>query len=479
MAAPVPAPPSPGGLVLAPFRALRYAADDGAELASRTAPPYDVIDAAGVTALEARHPHNAVRLILPRDDEDSPGSRYRRAADTLRAWTADAVLRRDERPALYVYEQAQDGHVQRGLVGAVALADPDAGIILPHENTMTGPVTDRLALTVATGANLEPIFLLYEGGGAASRVVAETVTSTPLLTTATDDGVTHRIWALTDQERLAAVADDLYGRRAVIADGHHRYATYRRYQADRHTAGHGGGPWDFGLAFLVDARVSGPRVHAIHRVVHGLALSEAVRRAGTVFQVKPLDAVGDPAGTYLLGELAKAGQDGHAFVITDGRAAFLLTRPDPVLLADALPADRSAAFRQLDVTVAHLALITKVWGLADTEDVVGYRHDAATAIATAAAAAAAATGAAATAAVPAPGDTTAAVVAGGAAASASNTSTAGADVAAPDAAIALLLNPTPAADVAAVAAAGERMPRKSTLFTPKPRSGLLIRPLDE
>jgi uncharacterized protein (DUF1015 family) len=40
---------------------------------------------------------------------------------------------------------------------------------------------------------------------------------------------------------------------------------------------------------------------------------------------------------------------------------------------------------------------------------------------------------------------------------------------------ALLLNPTPVADVAAVAAAGDRMPRKSTLFVPKPATGLLIR----
>ncbi len=208
----------------------------------------------------------------------------------------------------------------------------------------------------------------------------------------------------------------------------------------------------------MDARVSGPQVHAIHRVVRGLALAEAVRRAGTAFQVTPLDTVGDPSGVHLLGELAKAGQDGHAFVITDGRAAFLLTHPDPALLTDALPADRSTAFRQLDVTVAHLALITKVWGLPDTEDVVGYRHDAAAAIA------AASPPGAGTATTP-PGGTTA-------------TSLSDAGRTAPGGAIALLLNPTPAADVTAVAAAGERMPRKSTLFTPKPRSGLLIRPLD-
>jgi hypothetical protein len=38
----------------------------------------------------------------------------------------------------------------------------------------------------------------------------------------------------------------------------------------------------------------------------------------------------------------------------------------------------------------------------------------------------------------------------------------------------LLLAPVPLADVLAVHAAGERMPRKSTYFTPKPRSGLLL-----
>jgi uncharacterized protein (DUF1015 family) len=40
---------------------------------------------------------------------------------------------------------------------------------------------------------------------------------------------------------------------------------------------------------------------------------------------------------------------------------------------------------------------------------------------------------------------------------------------------AILLRATPVAEVAAVAAAGARMPRKSTLFTPKPASGLLMR----
>jgi hypothetical protein len=43
-----------------------------------------------------------------------------------------------------------------------------------------------------------------------------------------------------------------------------------------------------------------------------------------------------------------------------------------------------------------------------------------------------------------------------------------------DADAVLLLAPVPLADVLAVHAAGRRMPRKSTYFTPKPRSGLLL-----
>ncbi|EIV96443.1 DUF1015 family protein [Frankia sp. QA3] len=446
--------PVPAGLVLVPFRAARFPAS-GPALAALTSPPYDVVDGVERARLQARDAHNVVRLILPGDDYDA-------AARTLQEWLDGGVLRRDEKASVYVCEEEQDGHVQRGLIGAVALADPEAGIILPHENTMAGPVSDRLALTRATRANLEPIFLLYSGGGETSRVVSALVATPPQVETTTDDGVTHRLWAIDDPAVLTAVAADLLPRRAVIADGHHRYATYRHYQAERHAAGDGSGPWDFGLAFLVDATVSGPQVHAIHRAVTGLGLADAVRRAAAEFTVRRLagpDVAGlDPAGAgaqpagepgsaqgsaagwpgggvdpdHLLDELAEAGQGGHAFVVTDGTSAYLLTEPAAALLARSLPADRSAAFRRLDVTVAHLALIVDVWGLADTVGVVDYHHDAPAAIAAAAAA-------------------------GG---------------------TALLLNPTPVGDVTAVAEAGERMPRKSTLFTPKPRTGLVLRPLD-
>jgi uncharacterized protein (DUF1015 family) len=414
--------PRPDGLVLAPFRALRYG--DSISLGDVLAPPYDVIDATEQAALEARDPHNIVRLTLPRDDH-GPDSRYPAAGTLLEQWRADGTLRADDAPALYVYEQQADGHTQRGLVGAIGLTPAEDAIVLPHENTMAGPVADRLALMAATAADLEMIFLVYDGGGPASAAVAEIGSTSPLVDITTPDAVRHRLWAITDAAALSAIAADLHPRRAVIADGHHRYATFLRYQGDRHNAGDGPGPWDFGLAFLVDGSAFGPQVHAIHRAVPGLSAQDAAHAAAAGFSVDAVDG-----GLAAASEaLAKAGAEGTAFVLTDGEAAWLVTDPDPARLQAAMPAERSAAWKALDVAVAHTLLIRDLWRLEDREDIVEFHHDVPAAVA-------------------------AAQSSGG---------------------VALLLNPTPVADVAAVAAAGDRMPRKSTLFVPKPATGLLIR----
>jgi uncharacterized protein (DUF1015 family) len=418
--------PRPDGLVLAPFRALRYG--PAAPLADVLAPPYDVIDAGELATLEARHPSNVVRLTLPRDD-DGPNSRYAAAGRLLAAWRADGTLVPDDTAAVYIYEQRAHGHTQRGLVGALGLTPAEDQIVLPHENTMAGPVADRLALMDATAADLEMIFLVYDGGGAASQAVANAGDAAPLVETTTPDGTHHRLWAITDPATLDAIAADLHPRRAVIADGHHRYATFLRYQADRHAAGDGTGPWDLGLAFLVDGSAFGPEVHAIHRAIPALAPAQAVELASAGFTVTEQSDGLDAA----LGALAEAGKTGTSFLLTDGDASWLLTYPNPEQLTAATPGDRSAAWKALDVAVAHTLLIRELWHLDDSEQVVEFHHDVPAAVA-------------------------AARASGG---------------------TALLLNPTPVADVAAVAAAGDRMPRKSTLFVPKPATGLLIRAFDD
>ena len=408
------------GLVLQPFRAMRPSAD-GPNLASMLCPPYDVIDGEERSRLLAGNPDNAVRVVLPETDDG--GDPYAEAAQRLTHWVSEGTYQVDEYPTLYVYEMRESsGATTRGLVGAVELRDPADGVILPHENTMSGPVADRLALMSATEADVEPIFLVYDGGGAASQIVAGAGAGAALARAVTPDGITHTLWGFTGTDVHEAVARDLRQRHALIADGHHRYATYRELQA-RLRAERGAGPWDYGLTLLVDSTSYGPQVHAIHRVLIGLSLEDAVARA------RQWGVVATEAGGAEDGLRRAEGESGFAAVLADGSRATLLTDPGRRLSGAVGEQAEPNALAELDITVLHRGLVERVWELTDSVDVVGYAHSVDEAIQLALA-----------------GNGTA-----------------------------VLMRPTPVAAVAAVAAAGARMPRKSTLFTPKPASGLLMR----
>jgi len=431
------------GLELAPFRGVRYAQDRVSGLADVTSPPYDVIFRDNEDQLMAADPHNVVRLILPRPNPGRPGEEYRDAAVLLREWLAEQILVADPVPALYVYEQAESVNgagsgyapIQRGLIGRLRLVPPEAGIVLPHEDVSSGPVAGRLQLMEATEANLEPIFLLYDsqqgGSSAASAMVAETAAGAPLVETRTADGLRHRLWAITDAGKLAAIASDLAPRQALIADGHHRYAAYLRLQERRRSTGDGAGPWDYGLALLVDSSNYPPQIGAIHRVVPGLDVQQAAKLAAGAFSVQPLPLAGGEADLpAAMDALALASGTGPAFVLAGNGSAYLLSHPDPDQAAAAMPAGQSQQWRALPAAVLQELLISRIWGLTDDDRTVKVvHHDAAAAVRTAEA----------------------------------------------SSGTAVLCSPMSPAQVYGVAARGEKVPRKSTSFAPKPRTGLVLR----
>ena len=459
------------GLLLAPFRGVRYDLSRVGGLANVTSPPYDVIGPGTLGQLLDASPYNVVRLILPgaapgrvapgevAPGEVAPGDE---AAALLRDWLAEGTLAVDGTPALYVYEQCGADWVQRGLIGLVGVGT-DA--VHPHEGVMPGPVAGRRELMKKTRSNLEPILLVYNGGkgvaggagvggrgglaapGDASRLTDLTVErQAPLACAVTDDGVTHRLWAITDPATQAAIAADLATRTALIADGHHRYAAYRELRAQEHRAqehraqehgaqehgaqehgaGEDSGPWDYGLAFLVDADKYPLRLAAIHRVLPRLSPTEAARLASGAFTVT---AVTEETA---LGRLAAAGESGTAFLLAGSDRYWLLTDPDQRQLEEAMPPEASPRWRALDASVMQELLLARLWLIKDNERDVLISHDAAEAV----------------------------------------------RMAADCGGTAVICNPMPLAAVMDIAAHGEQVPRKSTSFGPKPRTGLVLRTID-
>jgi uncharacterized protein (DUF1015 family) len=441
------------GLILAPFRGVRYDLSRVGGLANVTSPPYDVIGPETLERLLADSPYNVVRLILPARSINSgePSARDAGliAAARLADWMTVGALAADDAPALYVYEQHGADWVQRGLIGLVGVG---TGAVLPHEGVMPGPVAGRRELMKATRSNLEPILLVYNGGGSAasagatgagggrggdgghggtagpaSRLVDETADGLPPLAVAvTDDGVTHRLWALTDTGAQAAIEADLAGRSALIADGHHRYAAYSELRAEMRDGGSGDGPWDYGLAYLVDADAYPLHLGPIHRVLPRLDPAQAALRASEAFTVTPVAA-------DALERLAAAGAAGAAFLLAGRDGRWLLTEPDQERLGCAMPPQASPRWRALDASVMQELLLAGLWSITDNDRDVLISHDAGEAI----------------------------------------------RMAAGSGGTAVICNPMPLAAVMDIAAHGEKVPRKSTSFGPKPRTGLVLRSFDE
>lgn len=426
------------GLRVRPFRALTYRLRDPDHLARVSSPAYDLVTAAGRARLAGADPHNIVRLILPEDgdpaDAPPPSSDgtppwAARAAVALRTWEDQGVLVRDDVPALWVYElqPADGGAATVGWLGAVGLPGPGSTAVLPHEDTFPLAVEGRRALLAATRTDLEPIVLAHDPEPDVAALTELARRPGPTLQVLDDDGVHHRLWRVTDPALLTSVVEALGRTGAVIADGHHRFAAARAHQrTDPDCAG-----CDAVLALLTPMGPGGLRVAAIHRVVPDLGLDEAARAAAAGFTVTEVPV--GPAGTSGVAAavdawLARTEEPGY--LISDGARLLHLGGPAASVRAR-VPSEAPAAWRGLDVVLAHKGLIEGLWQRPDEPDALLIAHTVEEALRTA-------------------------VDRSG---------------------VALLLRPPSPADVAAVARAGARMPRKSTLFVPKPRTGLVLRPL--
>jgi uncharacterized protein (DUF1015 family) len=255
---------------VAPFVALRYDAAVAGPLTELTAPPYDVISEPHRARFAEASRYNVVHLDLADgpahpDDEDN---RYARAAALLASWESARVLRRDAAPAYYVYEvdwPARDrvgaGRI-RGVFAALTL-EPWGGAVVPHEETMPGPVEDRLRLLRATGTHISPIYGTVRGPShPLADLLSITVGDPPTEEVIDEEGVRHRLWHVSGD---VPIASWLAEEELLIADGHHRYTTALAYRDERHAVD-GSGPWDAILTLIVDTGTQHVPVLPYHRV---------------------------------------------------------------------------------------------------------------------------------------------------------------------------------------------------------------------
>ena len=211
-----------------PFYCIRPTA----ELAHRVAAlPYDVYNRSEAKAVVAKDALSFLNIDraetqFPDDVDTYADCVYAKAAELLNARIADGTFVTDTTTNYYIYELTMDGRTQTGIVACASIDDYVNNVIKKHENTRADKEEDRIRHVDTCNAQTGPIFLAYRRNETIYSVVAKTKKNAPLYDFTSEDGITHRVFVISDPADVAAVSgafasiDSIY-----IADGHHRAAS--------------------------------------------------------------------------------------------------------------------------------------------------------------------------------------------------------------------------------------------------------------
>jgi uncharacterized protein (DUF1015 family) len=247
---------------------------------------------------------------------------------------------------------------------------------------------------------------------------------------------------VTRPDAVARLSEILSGVVHYIADGHHRYETFRNYrrtrlgEVSRVTCEE---PWQFASVFMANTAQEGLVILPIHRLVHGVPECSWSRLSALFQQECAIEAVEGDAHAAWRALQAVRGQ-GPAFAWKCRDTSWQILRLSPAAheafrRSSGLPAPVAV----LDVSWLHEKVFREWMGISREAQAapphLDYCHS--------------------------PAEVEEALRDH------------------PEYQAAVMLNPVEVSQIEAVASAGERMPQKSTFFFPKILSGVVIHPLED
>ena len=418
------------------FKGMRYSGDAGA-ICQLCCPPYDIISDTQRQEFLDTNPNNIIRLELPKGDEP-----YKTASEILKMWQDKGVLVKEDKPAIYIYEEEFTAYGVRksikGIIARVKVEEFSKGIILPHEFTLSKAKEDRFNLMKATNCNFSQIYALYmDEAHTTLNTIDDNSKDDAVLEFTDNDNVTHRLWIVTDEAVIEKLVADFADRKLYIADGHHRYETalnYRNYCRENGISKEGDAQ-DYQMIYLVDMEHPGLVVFPTHRLVRDL---ETFNKENILEQCKDYFEVEEKSDVENMEKdldvLYQQGKKAFGF-FCGGDSWVQLTLKSFDSIKELLP-DLSKASQELDVTVLHTLILEKIFGI-DKENMANqinltytkYFREAIDGV---------------------------------------NNK---------EFQCAFILNPTRVTEIRDVALAGEKMPQKSTYFYPKMITGMVMNEL--
>jgi uncharacterized protein (DUF1015 family) len=436
-----------------PFKGLRYNSQK-VKLEEVITEPYDRIPPALQEDYYRRNPYNVVRVILGKDDdpEHSEKDKYKRAKIYLNEWEKESLLIREDRDALYLYEQEfqvrGENKKRIGLIARVKLEEFSSRKVLPHEKTFPKHKIDRLNLLRATNTNTGQIFLLYKDDqNTVSQAIERARQEAELGAEMKDDAnFLHRIWIIKNKEVIQSIQEAMADKVLIIADGHHRYETSLNYQKevlDKMKEAKGDEPFNYIMMTLFRLEDPGVMILPTYRLIKGLdKLSDEGLKNLLLpyFEISEVDwpDTSDKSKLEEAQNRVLSGTHTFAAYISKSKKFFIFNLKSEDILEKEITEERSKEWKRLDVAILHSLIIDKLQALSSgpfsLENNVSYIRNLDQGID---------------------------------------------KVKQGEFQMILLLKPVSLDQIREIVENGEVMPQKSTDFFPKLKSGLVMNPLDE
>jgi uncharacterized protein (DUF1015 family) len=130
-------------------------------------PPYDVISTKEAEELAEGNPHSFLHIIRPEIDLPQgtlyyDDAVYQKGAANLKNLLNSKNYSQEEKPAIYIYQLESESHTQTGVFTCASIQDYNNDVILKHELTRPDKEQDRTKHIQMQQAHAEPVMLTFK-----------------------------------------------------------------------------------------------------------------------------------------------------------------------------------------------------------------------------------------------------------------------------------------------------------------------------
>ncbi len=325
-----------------------------------TSPLFDVVSERQREKLY-QNPVNSIHLSVPLGENP-----FVNARKTFATWQSREIIQQDKIEGIYPYFQeftlpgGHEGKIRKGFVCLVKIGDEEADTVLLHENTIPKAVNDRVELLKETKLNVSPTHGLYHDPNHRLEPFLDEVMSSPLFETEDYQGVLDKISVIQDKQLIEKFQRVLEGQKIILADGHHRFASSKQFQAHckaqnpNHT---GEELYNYHLMYLTNSASKDLRILPTHRLISSLENFNAEKIIASLSEDFHVREIEDPYDVpdIILGKK-------HAFGVIFKNRYFKVRLKENI--ESEIPWKFPESIKGLDLTIMHYFIIEKALGIA-------------------------------------------------------------------------------------------------------------------